>query len=134
MRIRGFFVIQAALLFISIVRSAMHPEASEMTPLRHDAFLATCAVLSLIFVMAFITTRKPTTFRNSWAVAASSVSIVAGTYIVWIKHNHFTFASSAIAAIIVGLGGLYLYSQGGPAPRQKTAGLAMPQPESSHSA
>ena len=73
-------------------------------------------MLAFMFAGAWWTTRKPSEYRNPWAVAASSVCVATGTYIVWAAHAAGGFSRSGGVSVILGLAGLYLYSQGGRAP------------------
>ena len=73
-------------------------------------------MLAFMFAGAWWTTRKPSEFRNPWAVAASLVCVATGTYIVWAAHAAGGFSRSGGVSVILGLAGLYLYSQGGRAP------------------
>jgi hypothetical protein len=74
-------------------------------------------MVALMFAGAWWTTRKPSPYRNPWAMAASVVSVVTGGYIVWAARVHGGFSRSGWLSVILGVAGLYLYSQGGRAPR-----------------
>jgi Zn-dependent protease len=114
-RIRGFFALQALLLLAAIVISLSNPTyvSRGISPLRHYTFLAAYCLLCVIFATAWWSTRKPGPFRNLWAIAASLVSIAAGGYILWLDHSIVTFSAYGLIAIAVGLGGLFIYGQGG---------------------
>jgi hypothetical protein len=124
-RIRAFFVFQALILMAAAVRSLINPAiAKSLFPeARHEVFLVVCVGLSLIFAGAFVTTRKPTPFRNPWAIAASLVSITAGAYLVWLSHSSLASVARGLVTILIGIAGLYLYSQGGVS-RKSAAAIA----------
>ncbi len=114
-RIRAFFVLQAIILLAAAARSLVNPAiAKQLLPeARHEVFLAVCVGLALVFAGAFLTTRKPSPFRNPWAIAASLVSITAGAYLVWLSHSALASAARGLITIVIGIAGLYLYSEGG---------------------
>jgi hypothetical protein len=74
-------------------------------------------MVALMFAGAWWTTRKPSEYRNPWAVAASVICVATGVYIVWAAHIAGRFSPSGGMSVILGVAGLYLYSQGGHAPR-----------------
>jgi hypothetical protein len=74
-------------------------------------------MVALMFIGAWWTTRKPGPYRNPWAVAASVICVATGGYIAWSAHTRGVFSRSGWLSIILGIAGLYLYSQGGRAPR-----------------
>jgi hypothetical protein len=75
-------------------------------------------MLSLMFAGAWWTTRRPSEYRNPWAVSASLICVVTGGYLVWDARAAGRFSRSGAISAIIGLAGLYLYSQGGRAPRR----------------
>ena len=111
-RIRGFFIVQAVLLLAASIRG-FGSTTYTVDPFQHYAFCTAYGVCALIFGAAFMTTRKPSPYRNSWAIAASLVSIAAGGYVLWLSRAGDTHPAFGLIAIGVGIGGLYLYSQGG---------------------
>jgi hypothetical protein len=83
-----------------------------------ESISAACAdgMIALMFAGAWWTTRKPSEYRNPWAVAASLICVATGTYVVSVAHAAGGLSRSGGFSIILGLAGLYLYSQGGRAP------------------
>jgi hypothetical protein len=77
-------------------------------------------MVALMFAGAWWTTRKASSYRNPWAVAASIISVATGAYIAWAAHARAGFSRSGWLSVILGIAGLYLYSQGGRAPRPLT--------------
>jgi Zn-dependent protease len=116
-RIRGLFALQAVILLFAAARVAADQTYADkgVSPLRHFGLLAVFAVLGLIFAMAWGTTRKSSTVRNPWAIAASLMSIALGGLIVWLEWHVYSNLSYTIPGLIVlalGAGGLYFYGQG----------------------
>lgn len=114
-RVRGFFALQSLLMLIA---GGMKLAKS----LSMDSISAASAdgMVALMFAGAWWTTRKPSEYANPWAVAASLICVATGTYIVWAAHAAGGFSRTGGLSVILGLAGLYLYSQGGRAPRPIT--------------
>lgn len=110
-RVRGFFALQSVLMLISGgMKLAKSLSVESVSAASAEGMIA------LMFAGAWWTTRKPSEYRNSWAVAASLICVVTGTYIVWAAYQGGGFSRSGAVSAILGLAGLYLYSQGGRAP------------------
>jgi len=135
-RIRTFFLLQGLILAVQVVHSLLKPTPVDygMPPVRHFAFVVAYCLLSMIFATAWWTTRKPSTFRNDWAMAASFVSIGAGIYILCNYHNSLPYAAPGLIALVLGVGGLYLYSQGGTSPRRESTASQKQKFQTSESA
>jgi hypothetical protein len=80
-----------------------------------DRFLWRSAYLgfAMVFAKAWWTTRKPSQYRNLWAVAGSSITLGGGLYLLWQRHSSFGMASRGLIAIILGGVGLFLFLRGG---------------------
>jgi hypothetical protein len=115
-RVRSFFALQAILMFAN---GGFRLAGS----LSRDSIIFASAHCSagLMFLGAWLTTRKTSPYRNPWAVAASLICIATGAYIGWTAHLRGSFSQSGWFSMILGLAGLYLYSQGGRAPRATLA-------------
>jgi len=121
-RIRGFFAFQAILYSFGSIGSVVHPSKADVAdPARHYAYVAIYFILAVVFAVAFATTRKTSTFRNDWAVAASFVSLGAGASIVWFEHVKLAYATPGMLSIVLGVGALHFYGRGGAADKSKTA-------------
>jgi len=111
-RVRGFFALQAILMLVSgglkLTRSFSMDNIS---------FASANCMAGLMFLGAWWTTRKVTPYRNPWGMAASVICISTGAYIAWAAHIRGGFSRSGWLSMILGTAGLYLYSQGGRAPR-----------------
>ena len=118
-RVRGFFALQAVLMTAAGVFKLMHSVTRDTTSIASAHFM-----VALMFAGAWWTTRKPTPYRNPWAMAASIISVAMGGYIVWAAHQRAAFSRSGWLSVIVGIAGLYLYSQGGRSPRPAPGSLA----------
>jgi hypothetical protein len=127
-RVRGFFAIQAILMCLAGAHSLTNPTFADDidSPFRHYVFLVGYFVLTVVFAGAWLTTRKPSSYRNAWAVAAGMVSIATGVYILWVAHSTAKFATSGLVAILIGVASLYLYSQGGAPSQSQTGTLTQP--------
>lgn len=111
-RVRGFFALQAILMVITGgVRLASSFSIDNIS------FASLHFMVALMFIGAWWTTRKPGPYRNPWAVSASVICVVTGGYIAWSAHARGGFSRSGWLSVILGTAGLYLYSQGGRAPR-----------------
>lgn len=125
-RVRGFFALQSLLmLFTGGMKVARSSSMDSISAASADGMLA------LMFAGAWWTTRKPSEYRNPWAVAASLVCVATGTYIVWAAHGAGGFSRSGGMSVILGLAGLYFYSQGGRAPQaagEQMSDCAEPRP------
>ena len=80
-------------------------------------------MLALMFAGAWWTTRKVSEYRNPWAMSASLVCVATGIYVVCAVHAAGGFSRSGGVSVILGLAGLYLYSQGGRAPHPAGEGM-----------
>lgn len=119
-RVRSFFALQSILMLISggltLARSASMQNIS-------SACLD--GMVALMFAGGWWTTRKPSDYRNPWAVASSLICVVTGAYIFWTTHTSGRFSRSGGVSVILGFAGLYLYSQGGRAPRNPASDSAL---------
>jgi Zn-dependent protease len=113
-RIRGFFALQAVVLLASVVHSLTKPLPATyvVSPLRHSLSLTAFFLLSMVFGAAWQTTRKPSQYRNSWAIVASLVSICEGGFILWYVHSNLTYATPGLIVLAIGGVGLFLFGQG----------------------
>jgi|SRR5437764_9274633 len=111
-RVRGFFALQAILM----LASGGLKLASSLS-MDNISFASAHCMVGLMFLGAWWTTRKVTPYRNPWAMAASVICVSTGGYIAWAAHIRGGFSRSGWLSIILGIAGLYLYSQGGRAPR-----------------
>jgi len=111
-RVRGFFALQAILM----VASGGFRLAGSFSR-DNIIFASTHCSAGLMFLGAWWTTRKVSPYRNPWAMAASLICIATGAYIGWAAHLRGSFSQSGWFSTVLGLAGLYLYSQGGRAPR-----------------
>ena len=127
-RIRGFFALQAILLLVALGFSLVRPfRDAALSQLDHVAWRLAYFGFSLVFVKAWWTTRKPSPFRNIWALAASCISLGGGLYFFWKGHSSLALTSRALVTIIIGVIGLVLFSRGGdPAP---SGVVAAPDPD-----
>jgi hypothetical protein len=129
-RIRGFFAFQAVLYSFGSIGSAIHPSKADVAdPARHYAYVTIYFVLAVIFASAFATTRKASTFRNRWAVAASLVSLGAGACIVWLEHVKLAYATPGMLSIVLGVGALHFYGRGVAAAADKAKFENLPDSE-----
>jgi hypothetical protein len=111
-RVRGFFALQAVLMFVSGGFKLATSFSRE-----HVMYASTHAAAGLMFLGAWWTTRRVSPYRNPWAMAASLICVATGAFIAWSAHLRGGFSQSGWFSTILGVAGLYLYSQGGRAPR-----------------
>jgi cation transport ATPase len=112
-RINTFFAFQAILLFMAGARAlvdAGFPQ-SGVSPLRHWLFLCGYLLLALVFAKAWRVTRKPDPHRETWARAAATISIFAGSCLLWDAHVNRTFAIRGLTLLLLGLGTIFLLIQ-----------------------
>jgi hypothetical protein len=114
-RVRGFFALQAVFMTFAGGLNLAHSASADAA----RSAAAQC-MAALMFAGAWWTTRKPAPYRNPWAMAASIVSLATGAYMVWAAHVQLRFSRSGWLSIILGIAGLYLYSQGGRNPRPRS--------------
>jgi len=124
-RIRSFFALQAVLLVAIVVAGLIGPSHTQHSP-HFYAILAADAVFAVVFALAWITTRKPSPYRNLWAIAASLISLATGAYLLWKQHSTLEYATPGLLVLAIGAGGLYCFAQGGAAPKSQSA--TPPQP------
>jgi len=97
--------------------------------------LAGSALLGVLYGAAWLTTRKPSPYRNNWAVAASSLSLIWGVVMACAIYrfmpDNLRAEIGALITIAIGGAGLYLYVPGGspsnPDSATQTAAPAKPQ-------
>lgn len=116
-RVRSTYL-WGAICFIGIVViGAAHPEAAADHSLGYSLVLTASALLAVLYGAAWYTTRKPSPYRNNWAVAASGLSLIWGivmAYAIYRKLPDNPRAEiPAVIAIVVSCAGLYLYAPGG---------------------
>jgi len=114
-RIRGYFALQAIVLLAALGASLLFKFRTDVvfTPLDHAAWRFAYVGLLAVYVKAWWTTRKPSLYRNLWAVAASCISLGGGLYFFWQGHGSLGQACRGMVTILIGGLGLYLYCQGG---------------------
>jgi len=107
-RVRGFFALQTILMLVTGSMKLTGPFSRDKVSFASAHFSA-----ALMFLGAWWTTRKPSPYRNPWAMSASLICVAMGAYIAWAAHVRGNFSQSGWLSMILGLAGLYLYSQGG---------------------
>lgn len=117
-RVRAAFL-WAAISFIAVVViAAGHPELAEKyNSTVYSLVLSVSALLAVLYGAAWLTTRKPSPYRNNWAVAASSLSLIWGIglacAIYQYKPGNPRAEIPALITIVVSCAGLFLYAPGG---------------------
>ena len=115
-RVRSFFAFQSVLMVVS-----GGLKLSGALSMDNVSSASAHFMVALMFAGAWWTTRKTSPNRNPWAMAVSFVSVVTGGYIAWAARVHGGVSRSGWLSVILGVAGLYLYSQGGRAPRAMAA-------------
>ncbi|HKO20904.1 MAG TPA: hypothetical protein VJU82_18675 [Acidobacteriaceae bacterium] len=86
-------------------------------PVQFAGVMFGCALLGLLYGMAWYTTRQPSEYRNNWAVAASGLSLIWGVVLVWaglqFRPGDFAYMIPGVMTVLTGGAGLYLYAPGG---------------------
>jgi hypothetical protein len=94
-----------------------HPEWAVLHgEVRYYGLLTACALLALLYTAAVLTTSKPSPYRNNWAVAASSLSLILGffqAYLYRTSPDNLRAELSSLVVILLGVAGLYFYAPGG---------------------
>jgi hypothetical protein len=111
-RIRQYFAFQAILpilaLLLSIFRPIPIPPGA--SPARLYGVTASSMILALIYGRAWLATRKPREFRSPWPMAASLVSVAAGSCSFWFARPNFSYEAPGMITVVVGLGGFLIYA------------------------
>jgi hypothetical protein len=114
-RVRFFFFLTA--LGLGFVGISMLLLASRVpNALETFAFGAAMTTVSAIYAVAWWTTRKPSPYRNNWAILASILNLILEGFHFWRHHFDLLHDRMDVAAAIVGIAGLYAYGTGGAAP------------------
>jgi hypothetical protein len=117
----------AALIFGGVVAGLVkHPEAVALHgEARYYTVLTVSALLAVLYGAAYLTTWTPSPYRNNWAVAASSLSLVWGLFLAVVIYRmmpgNLRAEVPALLIILVSAGGLYLYAPGGSPPEPESA-------------
>jgi Zn-dependent protease len=114
---RWFFAVQAIPFLLMAVFSLLKPRhATHAVSLRsHIVACAVSLVLSLPFVMAWWTTRKPSAKRNVWAIVASLFYLAEGLLLLIALHKFPAYANGlsprdGLYPVIIGVAGVILFS------------------------
>lgn len=120
-RIRGFFALQAILLFLALGISLVSPFRGDdaLSPLDHYAWRLAYLGFTLVFAKAWWTTRMPSPYRNLWAIAASCISLGGGLYFAWHGWGSIAPVCRGSVTIIIGVVGMFLFCRGGAAPQRR---------------
>jgi hypothetical protein len=129
-RVRRAFLF-AAVTFIGIAGLAISRAdvaAATYGAVPFAAVTSGCAVLGVLYGMAWYTTRQPSEYRNNWAVAASGLSLVWGLVLAWaafrFRPGDFAYAMPGVMTVLTGAAGLYLYAPGGSPEKPESANTA----------
>src|SRR5882757_9351803 len=119
-RIRGFFALQAILLFVALGISLVSPFRGDdaLSPLDHYAWRLAYLGFALVFVKAWWTTRTPSPYRNLWAIAASCISLGGGLYFAWQGWASAALVSRGSVTSIIGVADLVIFLRGGAPPQR----------------
>ena len=77
------------------------------------AILISFVVVGVVNAIAWWSTRKPSQYRNTWAITASALSIVEGVAMLWRSHWIIAVTSPGVVSMAVGIVGLAIFSHGG---------------------
>jgi hypothetical protein len=113
-RIRQYFAFQAILPILGLLFSIFFPFPIRpgASPARPYGVTAGYMILALIYGRAWLSTRKPREFRSPWPMAASLVSVAAGSCSFWFARPNLTHEAPGMVTVVVGLGGFLIYSPG----------------------
>jgi hypothetical protein len=124
-RVRKAFLGTSLVLAYYVFVLVKHPEWAELHgEVRYYGLLTVCVLLAVLYTAAFHTTSEPSPYRNNWAVAASSLSIVLGffqAYFYRSRTDNLRAELGSLVAILMGSAGLYLYAPGGSPPEPESA-------------
>ncbi|HEY4380423.1 MAG TPA: hypothetical protein VGN01_08770 [Acidobacteriaceae bacterium] len=115
---RSAFLLGAVTFIGLVVISLNHPVyAAIYGPVPYYGMLFGSGLLAVLYGAAWLTTRKPSPYRNNWAVAASSLSLLWGLFMAFAVHQLMPERPDveipAVITIMVSISGLYLYAPGG---------------------
>ena len=112
-RIRGIFALQAILLCLlgasGLVTVALKPSEAHFSPF---AFTLAFLLTGIVNGIAWWSTRKPSEYRDAWAMGASALAIAEGIAMAWVNHRTSTPAIPGLYGAL-GIAGLVVFSQGG---------------------
>ena len=84
-----------------------------ISPVHHFGFIAFCLLQGGIYAAAWFTTKKPSPYRNNWAVAGSLFTLAWAGFDLWLHHTDIMAARGGIVGLILAIAGLYVFGQGG---------------------
>jgi hypothetical protein len=121
----AFFV--SALTFVGfVVGLVKHPEFAALHgEARYYVALTSNALLAVLYGAAYLTTWRPSPYRNNWAVAASSLSLMFSLFLAVVVYRAMPGdlrpETPVLIIILVSAGGLYFYVPGGSRPKPESA-------------
>jgi Zn-dependent protease len=114
---RWFFAMQAIPLVMGVVLSFLRPRHTTHAVSLESHIVGSVffLVLSLPFVMAWWTTRKPSAKRNVWAIVASLFYLAEGLLWFWIRHRFPTYTHGfsvrdGLYLVVIGVAGVILFT------------------------
>jgi len=117
-RVRSTYL-WGAIVFVGFIAGCVkHPEFADIygSGVYYGA-LSVSALLAVLYGAAWLTTRKPSPYRNNWAVGASSLSLVWGMFLAFALYQlmpgRIEAEIPALITILVSGAGIYLYAPGG---------------------
>lgn len=118
-RVRRAFL-YAAVSFIAVAVLGISRSDALLETLRPAQFafgMGLSILLGGLYGMAWYTTRQPSEYRNNWAVAASSLSLIWGIGLVVIafqlRPGDVFYMIPGTVTVLTAAAGLYLYAPGG---------------------
>jgi len=105
-----------------------------ISSVHHFGFIAFCLLQGGIYAAAWFTTKKPSPYRNNWAVAGSLFTLAWAGFDLWLHHSDVMAARGGIIGLILAIAGLYVFGQGGEAPRPEPAAIVPTSEQQSASA
>jgi hypothetical protein len=125
-RVRSAFLWGAISFIGVVVVGVTHPDlAATHGSAAYYMVMSVSALLAGLYGAAWYTTQKPSPYRNNWAVAASSLSLIWGVIMAYAMFRLFPSSPRAeipaVITILVGGAGLYLYAPGGSPAKPESA-------------
>ncbi|HXE06664.1 MAG TPA: hypothetical protein VN612_02125 [Acidobacteriaceae bacterium] len=91
--------------------------AHGISTLHHFGFVVFCLAQGGIYAAAWFTTKKPSPYRNNWALLGSLLTLAWAGFDLWLHHADILAARGGIVGLILAVAGLYVFGQGGAPPR-----------------
>jgi hypothetical protein len=123
-RVRFFFLLSAiafGVVGILVVSAGPSGGRHPLPALEYYGIVAASFALAILYAIAWRSTRKPSPYRNNWAVAASIVNLINCGAALYLHGFGSTRSTRNLIGVGIAVAGLYAYGRGGAAPEPGAA-------------